>query len=170
MSLLENIYYQPMIQRQQGEWTDKCDLVHQHLLLAALKYDEWAVAVKEIFRVTKPGGFAELCKCNPLKTSCGPRSEKYLGGYRQLTKHHNIDFEIAQRMPDLLLEAGFVNIHAEVKIVKFGPAGGEDGRSIGLNLAGVARGLGGPLAMAACLGVVNSQSEWEAFIDDVEKE
>lgn len=153
-----------------AEWTNKFDLVHQRLLIAALKYDEWAVAISEIFRVTKPGGYAELCECTPFKTGCGPHSRRYLDGYRQIVKHFSMDFDIAHRIPGLLLEAGFVDIHAEVKSVKFGPAGGEDGRRIALTQTGVARGIGGPLAMAGGLGVVNSQDEWEALMNEVDKE
>ncbi|KAF5313836.1 hypothetical protein D9619_013019 [Psilocybe cf. subviscida] len=153
-----------------AEWSNKFDLVHQRLLIAALKYDDWAVAVKEIFRVTKPGGFAELCECNPFKVGCGPHSRRYLDGYREVAKHFSMDFEISHRIPGLLLEAGFVDVHAEVKVVNFGPAGGEDGRRTALTQAGVARGIGGPLTMAGGLGVVDSQDEWEALIDEVEKE
>ncbi|KAF5313885.1 hypothetical protein D9619_013021 [Psilocybe cf. subviscida] len=153
-----------------AEWSSKFDLVHQRLLIDALKYDEWAVAVKEIFRVTTPGGFAELCEWYPFKTGCGPHSRRYLDARRQIVKQFSMDFEIALRLPDLLLEAGFVDIHAEVKVVKFGPAGGEVGRRFALTQAGVGRGLGGPLAMAGGLGVVKSQVEWEALIDEVEKE
>jgi SAM-dependent methyltransferase len=152
------------------EWTNKFDFVHQRLLVAALKCDEWAIAIREIFRATKPGGFAELCECTPLKTGCGPYSRRYLDGYREVMKHYDMDFDIVYRIPGLLLEAGFVDVHAEARIVKFGPAGGEDGRRIALTQAGVARGIGGPLAMAGGLGVVSNQNEWEALIDEVEKE
>jgi hypothetical protein len=153
-----------------AEWTNKFDLVHQRLLIAALKYEEWAVAIGQIFRVTKPGGFAELCECDPFKMGCGSHSRRYLDGYRQIMKHFRMDFEIAHRIPGLLLEAGFVDVHTKVKSVKFGPAGGEDGEHIAVTQAGVARGFGGPLAMAGGLGVVDSQDEWEALIDKVEKE
>lgn len=154
-----------------AEWTNKFDLVHQRLLIAALKYDEWAIAVNEIFRVTKPGGFAELCECNPFPMACGPHSRRvYLDGYKQLMKHYSMDFDITNRISDLLLEAGFVDVQVEIKSLKFGPSADEDSRRMALTQSGVARGFGPPLAMAGGLGVVDSQDEWEALVDGAERE
>lgn len=151
------------------EWTNKFDLVHQHLLIGALKYDAWAVAIKEIFRVIKPGGLVELCESIPFKLDSGPRSRRYMDAFRQIAKHYNMDFDIVHRIPDLLLQAGFVEIHTEVKIVNFGPAGGADGHRFSLTHAGIARGFWGPLMVAGGLGVAQSE-EWKALIDEAKEE
>jgi ubiquinone/menaquinone biosynthesis C-methylase UbiE len=38
------------------------DFIHMRLFLAALRKDEWPVAVKEAFRILKPGGGFQLCE------------------------------------------------------------------------------------------------------------
>lgn len=36
------------------------DFVHMRFFVLALRIDEWPLAVKEVIRVTKPGGFIQL--------------------------------------------------------------------------------------------------------------
>lgn len=43
------------------------DFVHMRLFIYALKKEEWPIAVKELLRVTKPGGFVQLMETdNPV--------------------------------------------------------------------------------------------------------
>ncbi len=42
------------------EWKGQFDLVHQRLLLAALRSEQWPVVLSEMYRVLKPGGAVQL--------------------------------------------------------------------------------------------------------------
>ncbi|KAH9841078.1 uncharacterized protein C8Q71DRAFT_743255 [Rhodofomes roseus] len=47
--------------------TGRFKLVHQRLLIAALRSWEWTVALREIFRVLQPGGWVQLGEVGPWK-------------------------------------------------------------------------------------------------------
>lgn len=44
------------------------DFVHMRLLILALRKEEWPIAIKEVIRVTKPGGMLQLTEAH-LKVS-----------------------------------------------------------------------------------------------------
>lgn len=44
-----------------AEWSGRFDLVHQRLLVFALRTEEWLPNMMELFRVTKPGGWVQMC-------------------------------------------------------------------------------------------------------------
>ena len=44
------------------EWSDTFDFVHERVLGMGLLSDEWPSAVREMYRVTKPGGSIQLCE------------------------------------------------------------------------------------------------------------
>ena len=67
---------------------NKFALVHQRLLVSALKYDEWDQAIKNIFRITAPQGWIQLTEAY-IDTdifSSGPASLKGIDNYDTLWK------------------------------------------------------------------------------------
>jgi len=57
------------------EWSNKFDYVHQRFLIAALRVEEWPIAMSEIFRVSKPGCAVQLVESRP-PTPKAPAMEK----------------------------------------------------------------------------------------------
>ncbi|KAG0739696.1 hypothetical protein G6F16_003602 [Rhizopus arrhizus] len=50
------------------------DFVHIRFLVLALREDQWPMTIKELARVTKPGGMIQMTELdiNPLDTDCQP--------------------------------------------------------------------------------------------------
>jgi ubiquinone/menaquinone biosynthesis C-methylase UbiE len=47
------------------EWSNRFDVVHQRLMLGGITKAEWSKALKELYRVTKPGGNVVLVEIDP---------------------------------------------------------------------------------------------------------
>lgn len=46
------------------------DFVHMRLFILALREDEWPIAIKEVLRVTKPGGIFQLLEFDLKVSAC----------------------------------------------------------------------------------------------------
>ncbi|THH14922.1 hypothetical protein EW146_g5486 [Bondarzewia mesenterica] len=129
-------------------WTGRFDFVHQRILKVALCSSEWPVAVAEIFRVVRPGGASS----------------------KRLLEKRGMLVDVADRLPGMLKEAGFVNVSIEERGMKAGAWAGKDGCEVRDNYIGVYRGMKTPILNAGGLGVVDSEKEFDDFLDAVEAE
>ncbi|KAI9357822.1 S-adenosyl-L-methionine-dependent methyltransferase [Pilaira anomala] len=85
------------------------DFVFQRLLIATFTNDQWNSNLKELYRVTKPGGFIELLEHNPEPFNAGPL-------FTKLSKQLNAVLESADYLPNIstelngrLQQVGFTN-------------------------------------------------------------
>jgi hypothetical protein len=156
-----------------AEWTAAFSLVHQRLLVAALQIREWPVALSEIYRVLRPGGWVQITKSiawmegeNPDR----PCMEKLITISRCLAKSRNIYADCARDIPKMLSEAGFVGIQSESRALPLGKWAGETGVDNRVIIAGAFRGTKTPILQAGGYGYVSSEEEYDGLLEGLERE
>ncbi|KAB8077925.1 S-adenosyl-L-methionine-dependent methyltransferase [Aspergillus leporis] len=94
-------------------WTGSFDIIHQRLLVWALKKDEWPQVVRNLQSLLKPGGTLQLVECQwlfPERWASYP--EEYQLGLTQIwaTEGAGMDIRLADKLEPLLKESGFDNV------------------------------------------------------------
>ncbi|KAJ6502255.1 S-adenosyl-L-methionine-dependent methyltransferase [Mycena sanguinolenta] len=88
-----------------SEWTNMFSLVHQRLLILALQVPQWPQAIKEIFRVLRPGGWVQFAEGTPWpegKYPGKPCMEKLTFMYRRVAEARNLYVDCAYGIPKML--------------------------------------------------------------------
>ncbi|KAJ7699653.1 S-adenosyl-L-methionine-dependent methyltransferase [Mycena rosella] len=155
------------------KWSDTFSLVHQRLLLLALQKLQWHEAVREIYRVLRPGGWVQLDESTPFIAGeylSQPCMEKLCAMFRSLVNSRKLYVDCAGDLPTMLEAAGFVDIWRESRRVNLGKWAGELGVANRINYAGVFRGIKTPVLNAGGYGHVTSGEEYDALLDGVERE
>jgi len=78
------------------------DYVYQRCMLLSFPEKEWPGVIKELTRVTKPGGFIEIVECDLLIHDAGPLTAEWNEKLFSAMRTRGIDFTLAQRMHGLL--------------------------------------------------------------------
>jgi len=148
------------------EWTAKFDFVHQRLLIAALKEQEWRRCLSELFRVTKAGGFLQLSEAGTIRDP-GPKTIQQRSMVSDLFKRRGLLRDCSKHIPDFLSEAGFEDVSVEERVIRLGKTAGKAGERAKANFIGVYRGLEAPLLK---FGHFKTPREVQAFMDELEAE
>jgi hypothetical protein len=105
------------------EWTNKFTLVHQHLLIAGLRKQEWETALREIYGVLKPGGWVQQ-----LEWATGPALAKLQDAMFAFSDDMDLMVpDIAVRLPEFLEKSGFVSVHEVSCSIPLSASKGQDG-------------------------------------------
>lgn len=164
-----------------AEWTNKFALVHQRFILSGIKYDEWDQDIREIYRVTEPGGWAQLCEWNSAvyhqeaagavdNSKPGSARTKIMGLQLRLGEENGVDFLCPKRIPGLMEAAGFVDMRREERVVPLGAWNGDLSKALAENLATVFRGFKNAVLKQGGFGIVQRGEDYDALIDEVERE
>lgn len=156
------------VTRLPQEWTNRFDLVNQRLLVAALQETEWHVAVKEIFRVLRPGGWAQLGEVGFWHA--GEVNARLYDLVHALFVSRGLLLDCGQLIPVLLEEAGFVNITVEKRTIPLGSWAGQQGCDGRDNFINVFKGMKTPILRSGGLGFVDSEASFDKLIDETEDE
>ena len=101
------------------------DFVHQRLLCLAIPRLSWPGVVRELVRVTKPGGWIELVETQLLMANMGPVLTQLLKWTDQVGKKRGVE---AWRVPDLAAEMRLAEL-SHISTRRFDlPAGNWGGR------------------------------------------
>jgi hypothetical protein len=93
------------------EWTSTFTLINQRLLISGLKRSEWPIAISEIYRVTKPGGWVQLTECGSFgPVEGGGKSARLEEAVRKWYDKAGLWWDIGKNLPSLLQEAGFEDV------------------------------------------------------------
>jgi SAM-dependent methyltransferase len=147
-------------------WTGRFDLVHQRVMLSALTTSDWSKALSQYLRVLRPGGSAQFSEGVFIwaDTAAGQRHKAFL---QALTNKSGHIWDIALKLPTILTQVGFVNVHAEKKNFRMGPKGaGPDVAEARACLGGALRAMKGAGVQSGTIG----PAEFDAMMDDIEKE
>ncbi|KAF7303053.1 S-adenosyl-L-methionine-dependent methyltransferase [Mycena kentingensis (nom. inval.)] len=167
------------------EWSDTFTLVNQRFLIIALTREEWVRALKELYRVVKPGGWVQFLEpivwgLREEQLQMGddvyerrPCMEKVVAMYRAVARLRGLDVDVGYRLESMLAEAGFVEVRSECQSAKVGRWGGDKGTAMKAMkdiLAGVFRGIKTPVLNAGGFGIVKTEEEYDTLTDGLERE
>jgi hypothetical protein len=152
-----------------AEWSNRFTVVHQRLLIAALRRHEWEKTIQEMYRVLKPGGWVQLFEMK-IWTS-GPALAKQLElMYRYSDARGTMWRDITQAIPVFLGRSGFINIHEDVRRTPLGVWAGQDGVDGNSNLLGIMEGIKSHILDGGGFGIVETESEYDELTEQVLKE
>ncbi|GAN05891.1 methyltransferase type 11 [Mucor ambiguus] len=95
------------------------DYIHQRLLLLGLTNEDWDNALKELYRVLKPGGYIELAEPDLQDLeNMGPTLKKLQYTMSDMLISRNMPTKVACEIEDRLIKAGFVNTNLKMTPLK----------------------------------------------------
>ncbi|KAF9921615.1 hypothetical protein FBU30_008316 [Linnemannia zychae] len=114
------------------------DFVYQRFLYLGLTVDDWPVALKELRRVMKPGGWIELFEPCMRVHRAGTRTREVMRWCsRLLQEERGLDFDFAGEKMKRLCESaeiGFQNVKLERLSIPVGAWGGRVGQAMAENM------------------------------------
>ncbi|KAF8205700.1 hypothetical protein K438DRAFT_1964115 [Mycena galopus ATCC 62051] len=141
---------------------------------------EWtglfSLAIQEIHRVLRPGGWVQLAETagwkgrEHVEYPGRPCLEKLAAMYQRLAESRNFDLDCAFHIPQMLADAGFVDIQSESRMQVLGKWAEEIGVACATNQVGVFRGMKTPVLEAGGFGYVTSEAEYDELLNGLEKE
>ncbi|KAF8999985.1 hypothetical protein BDQ17DRAFT_1391398 [Cyathus striatus] len=150
------------------EWENSFKLVHQRLLMAGLQVEHWLKATCEMYRVVVPGGWVQLGEVGFWRA--GPATKRHRELVRTVFESKGLLLDCADHLEEWVKLAGFKNIHVERRSIPLGGWGGRNGQEAMVNWIEVFRALKTPTLNGGGFGYVNSESEFDKMIDEVERE
>ncbi|EJD42190.1 S-adenosyl-L-methionine-dependent methyltransferase [Auricularia subglabra TFB-10046 SS5] len=152
-----------------ADWSQRFSLVHQNLLIWALRVDEWPRALSELFRVTKPGGWAQLCELDwpgvvPADGSCFKRIRDM---NTELALTRGFDPACAAKLEQWFKEAGFVNVQAVRRSV---PMGAQTGYGVHNATDPFVACFSSLRTHFLSQGMIASEREYDDLLDGMRKE
>lgn len=115
------------------------EYVHQRLLRAGIPTASWPAAVRELARVTAPGGMVELGEATEHWKNAGPAASRFFGLMRQYGALYGMDTlgPPALDLGRFLRDAGLEEIGERQVTVPVGEWGGRVGSFVASNLRAV---------------------------------
>jgi SAM-dependent methyltransferase len=125
------------------------DYVHQRLLYSAIPAPRWPDEVRELARVTRPGGWVELVEgsLGSTKGTVGPAMRQLFDWAVAVTGQREIDLGIGTRLHTFLRSAGLSNVTQREIALPIGARGGRLGTMVEADLLSVTTGLRAPIIM-----------------------
>jgi SAM-dependent methyltransferase len=146
------------------------DFVHQRILASGVPVRAWARTMRELVRVTGPGGWIELVEGRPSLGPAGPATERLFETTWKLGRSMGLDTtgQIARNLARQLRRTGVSVVDVRRIEIPVGEWGGRigswmstDARTVFLRLAGILEERFG-LPEAECrILVAAAQQEWE---------
>jgi ubiquinone/menaquinone biosynthesis C-methylase UbiE len=118
------------------------DFVHMRLLFLAIPADRWPFVVREVVRVTRPGGWVELVEAGP-ETQGGPAVDQLLAWGTALLARRGVDANYGHRVGELLRNAGLAQVEQRDINLPLGAYGERVGTMMAADFFSGIKGLGG---------------------------
>ncbi|KAF9078492.1 hypothetical protein BDP27DRAFT_1206939, partial [Rhodocollybia butyracea] len=91
-------------------WSNKFKLANQRLLSAALTREQWGIALSELYRVLKPGGWIQLLESDPKTTMPSGPIKRLAEAVTAVYVNKGLALDLNETLDQRLKDAGFVNI------------------------------------------------------------
>lgn len=103
---------------------------HQRLLVAAIPTVQWPAVVRELVRVTRPGGWIELLEIGDTIQNAGPATRRLLTWMTGISKELGFEMEVLHHLGDLLQQAGCQAVESQDIPVPLGVWAGTTGQML----------------------------------------
>jgi ubiquinone/menaquinone biosynthesis C-methylase UbiE len=127
------------------------DFTHMRLLLFSIPENRWPDVVRDLVRVTRPGGWVEIVETGPQQNA-GPAMDQIVEWIRQASLKVGVNLMLGPRIGELLAPSGLINVVARGVALPIGAYGGRVGRMAETDVIGVisrARGMVTSMGIAA---------------------
>lgn len=146
------------------------DFTHQRLMYSAIPQRLWPQVVRELARVTRPGGWVELVEgsLGSVEGQTGPAMRQLFDWARQVTAPRGIDLQIGLQLRDFLTGSGLRNItQREINL----PIGGGSrlGALVKADLVSVCEALGSAIKAAGVADPVTFDAVLRAWQDEMSR-
>lgn len=109
---------------------EQFDFTHQRLLVAAIPALHWPVVVRELVRVTRPGGWIEMLEVGDTIQNAGPATIRFLKWMTDISKGLGFEIDILHHLGDLLKQAGCEMVESQDISVPLGEWAGSTGQML----------------------------------------
>ena len=130
------------------------DYVHMRLLLFAIPEARWPDVVRELTRVTRPGGWVELVETGPQQHG-GPAMDQLVDWITIASRRRGINPLLGPRIGDLMGMAGLANVTPRSIALPVGAYGGRVGKLAETDVFGV---VGGVKGMVTSMGIATPEA------------
>ena len=117
------------------------DFVHQRLLVAAIPALRWPDVIRELKRVTRPGGWVELLECGADALEPGPTTAQFFQWGLEASFPRGLDARVIPMLGQYMREAGFFQLEEHTIDIPLGRWGGRLGKMMEEDLLSGFRGL-----------------------------
>ena len=122
-----------------------------------------------MYRVLKPGGYAQLIENGPKWVS-GPKTAEHVLFLDDFLGSKDMLSRCGIYVADMLRAAGFVDIRSETAVMNLGKSAGEDGVQGTCVLLGAWRGTRDSVMKSGGLGRFTSVEEFDRAMDEIAEE
>lgn len=136
------------------------DFAHMRLLFTAIPGDRWPLAIRELARVTRPGGWVESVETTGLHNG-GPHVDQMMSWIAQMSARRHVDLMNGSRVAEFAEMAGLRNVAASVVNVPTGVWGNRLGNMVATDFIGVCKGYAGLLVNAG----LTSQEQFDRTLN-----
>ncbi len=133
------------------------DFVHMRLLLFAVSKDRWPAVIRELMRVTRPGGWIESVETGPQQNG-GPAMELLVQWITEASVRRGVDPLLGPQIGTYMREAGLANMTTSSVQLPVGRYGGRLGNMASVDVFGV---VGGVKALVVAQGIA-SEADYDA--------
>ena len=148
-------------------WGQTFNFIHQRLLSLALTRSEWEAGLSEMFRVVKPGGWIQLEEAITDFPNSGPATQRLGLAINQTALQRGVMSRCAESIPDLLTEAGFINVTTLQHDIQFGGQGDEQSQAGAFTIKELFRSMRHSVVKA---GIVESFELYDDLLKEAERE
>ncbi len=110
------------------------DYVHLRFLGVAIPAASWPDVLRELVRVTCPGGYIELFEIGNVYDRPGPATRLLLDWWQQIEEQTGFRLSLLEHLGELLAQAGAQEIHTRTIAAPLGAWGGRAGELISRDL------------------------------------
>lgn len=121
---------------------DNFDFVHMRALVTAIPHDRWPYVVRELARVTRPGGWIESLEVTPLERG-GPAVNQLMAWLVAVMAVRSVEFADGGKVGDRMQEARLAHVTVRTLPMPCGDSGGRIGKMLAVDWFSVLGALGG---------------------------
>ncbi|KAI9595829.1 S-adenosyl-L-methionine-dependent methyltransferase [Syncephalis fuscata] len=115
------------------------DYIHQQLFNIVTRKEQWPQLCADYYRALVPGGQVEFAEFDGTQLSIGPAAQRMEDWISNSLAQRHLDLRDIHKLPDLLRNAGFINIEHRMISIPIGCNAGEYGQMAWLGWNSYAR-------------------------------